>query len=88
MWLPAALMKEQPRGFPHIKFVEATEEIRFITRGIHNKQQSHVLKSPLPYHLESKTHIYHASRVWSSLLAVAEPLKMKMNKRLFFLWKA
>lgn len=38
-----------------------TEDISFLTGEIHNKYKATFLKSTLPYHLESKTHIYHAS---------------------------
>lgn len=44
--------------------VATTEDISFLTGEIHNKNKATVLKSTLPYHLESKTHIYHASWSW------------------------
>lgn len=41
--------------------VATTKVISCLTGEIHNKNKATFLKSTLPYHLESKTHIYHAS---------------------------
>lgn len=41
--------------------VAITEDFSFLTGKIHNKNKATFLKSTLPYHLESQTHIYHAS---------------------------
>ncbi len=41
--------------------VPTPEDINFLTGEIHKKNKVTVVKPTLPYHLESKTHIYHAS---------------------------